>query len=294
MTYRSYLFPSWSAFTAQSAVVLACAILASAVLSSPVFAGVVFEIETTDHGQSPPKVETIQAYVEGKSLKMEITNGKKGAQNDEAIFRGDRRQMIVVDHTNKSYMVIDQDMVQGVSGQVNSALEQARKALENVPADQRAMVEEMLKRQMPQQTVAQPNVEIRKTGKTGKHLTYPFQQYEVWIGDRKEDELDITAWKNIEGGEDVADVFLEMSSFFRELMDSLGELGGGAGAGFGQQDLFFDHLTEVDGFPVRSRDFHEDGSLEDETALRSARRMEIDPDAFEPPSGYKRQEMFPN
>ena len=29
-----------------------------------------------------------------------------------------------------------------------------------------------------------------------------------------------------------------------------------------------------------------------ETVLRSARRQNIDPNAFDPPSGYKRQEMF--
>lgn len=54
----------------------------------------------------------------------------------------------------------------------------------------------------------------------------------------------------------------------------------------------FEHMKELGGFPVVTRDFADDGSLEGETALRSARRQTIDPDAFEPPSGYRRQEMF--
>ena len=52
-------------------------------------------------------------------------------------------------------------------------------------------------------------------------------------------------------------------------------------------------MKELGGFPVVTSEFGEDGSLEGESALRSAKRQTIDPDAFEPPSGYKRQEMLP-
>ena len=46
------------------------------------------------------------------------------------------------------------------------------------------------------------------------------------------------------------------------------------------------------GFPVVTRELGDDDSLEGESILRSARRQTLDPDAFEPPSGYKRREMF--
>ena len=71
-------------------------------LASPLQAGVVYEIEVKDHEQSPPKTESIQAAVEGRHLKMGIASGGKGAQG-EMIFRGDRREMVVVDHDNRSY-----------------------------------------------------------------------------------------------------------------------------------------------------------------------------------------------
>ena len=37
-----------------------------------VMPGVVYEIEVKDHEQSPPKLESMEAAVEGKNLKMEI------------------------------------------------------------------------------------------------------------------------------------------------------------------------------------------------------------------------------
>jgi hypothetical protein len=51
-------------------------------------------------------------------------------------------------------------------------------------------------------------------------------------------------------------------------------------------------MKELGGFPVVTRDFGNDGALKVETVLRSAKRQTIEPSAFEPPSGYKRQEMF--
>ena len=44
-------------------------------MAGPLAAGVVFEIEVTDHEQSPPKSESIQAAVEGGNLKMGVASG---------------------------------------------------------------------------------------------------------------------------------------------------------------------------------------------------------------------------
>ena len=97
----------------------------------------------------------------------------------------------------------------------------------------------------------------------------------------------------MEGGSDVVDAFEDMADFFREVMGSFSGTGLGRGVGGPSvDDNVFEHMKELGGFPVVTRDFGDDGSLEGETALRSAKRQTIDPDAFEPPSGYKRQEMF--
>jgi hypothetical protein len=53
----------------------------------------------------------------------------------------------------------------------------------------------------------------------------------------------------------------------------------------------FEHLTAMNGFPVVTREFADDGSLESETVLRSARREQLDPVEFDPPPGYDREDM---
>ena len=265
------------------------ACLAIVLILSPLLGGVVYEIDVTDHEQSPPKVESMESAVEGRNLKMGIRVGEKGPERT-MIYRGDRREMVVVDHTNKSYFVMDQEQRKTIVGQLKQAMSQIQEALKNVPEDKRAMVEQMMKQRMPQQTPEGPKSELKKTGERSQKNGYPCVKYEVREDSRKVREFWVTDWGNVEGGGEVADVYKDMGEFFKEMMESFSGAGGGFSGGTGEG--FLEYMTEMDGFPAVTRNFGEDGLLEGESVLRSARRQTIDPDSFEPPSGYKRQEMF--
>jgi len=254
----------------------------------PLMAGVVYEIEVTDHEQSPPKSESIQVAVEGRNLKMGIASKGKGAQG-EMIYRGDRREMVIVDHENRSYVVLDQAAINAIGKQLNQFSRQMEEALKNVPADQRAMIEKMMKQKMPDAAPQRPQSEFRNTNEEAEHNGYPCVKYEVWRDGRKIRDVWVTDWDNVEGGSEVVNAFEDMADFFGDLMDAIPDMGGRSN----YDDHVFAQLKELGGFPVVTRDFDDDGSLEDESALRSSKRVTLDPDAFEPPSGYKRQEMFP-
>ncbi|MBT8136798.1 MAG: DUF4412 domain-containing protein [Gammaproteobacteria bacterium] len=262
-----------------------------ALIAQPLWAGVVFEVETTWHSGPDRGPETSEMSVEGSNLKMEIPPGDSGAGKDVAIWRGDRREMVFVDHRDKAYMVIDSSSAKDVRNQIGSQMQQAMKEvekhMEGLDPKQREMMQEMLKGKMPPGAASgmptRPTTEFRRTGERAKKAGYPCVRYDVLRDGEKIQELWVTDWDNVEGGEDAKDVFKDMNAFFEELGDSFG------GAGFG--DGQFDTFEEVNGFPVVTRDF-DDGSLESETTLRSARRQTLDPDAFEPPSGYKRRTML--
>ena len=263
----------------------------SALVSAHLMAGVVYEIEVTDHEQSPPKTSEMEIAAEGRHLKMGIAPGESGRAGGDAIWRGDRREMVVVDHEDRSYVVIDEEMIESLAGRIGGVLSQVEEALKNVPDDQRAMVERMMKQRMPQQAPKLPVTAVNRTSELADRNGYPCVKYEVLIDGRLIRRLWVTDWDNIEGGDDVADVFREMAGFFRQLMESIGQAAGGlfqgdAGAGF------IAELGEIDGFPVVTEELGDDGSLEKESGLRSARRRTLDPAAFEPPSGYKRRSML--
>lgn len=282
----------------QAAVLIVGAIL----LASPVVAGVVFEVETTYHSGSARGPESSQMSVEGKNMKMEILPGASGASGDrkeEAIFRGDRRQMVVVDHRDKAYMVIDGESVQQLGGQVQGQMQQAmkelEKRLEGLDPKQREAMEKILKQGFGQAGAgAMPKrspSEFRNTGERATRQGYPCVRWDVTRDGEKVRELWVTDWDNVRGGRQVVDAFQEMADFVGELMDSFSQMAGG-GNFFGAGKNPIEDFTGAGGFPVVTRSF-EGGELESETVLESATERDLDPDAFEPPKGYRLRTMGP-
>jgi hypothetical protein len=261
--------------------------LAAILAVTPVLAGVVFEIDVTDHEQSPPRTESIQAAVEGQKLKMGVAGGGRGGEVD-LIYRGEQREIVVVDHERKAYQLMDEKTMRQLAGQVSGAMQQMQEALENVPEEQRAAIEQMMKQRMPRPPPAQPESELRKTGESAIHNGYPCVKYVLLRDGRTVSELWVTDWSNVEGGSEVVEAFEEMAEFFREMLDSLPDMAGGPGF----DHTMFTHMKGLGGFPGVTRELGADGSLEGESVLRSAKRRTIAAAEFEPPAGYQRQSLL--
>lgn len=263
--------------------------LAVLFIAAQVSAGVVFEIETKNHESSDPG--SVQTYVDGKNLKMLITTGNEH-QSNEMIFRGERREMVVIDHEEKSYMIIDEAMIRSIGEQLSGVEAQMREALKNVPPEQRAMMEKMMKGRMPPQAAspARPKVELRRTSESDTRNGYPCMKYEATLDGRKVREIWVTPWDNVEGGDEAVEAFEAMAEFFAEMRDSMPRFGSDEN----QNDNPFENMKEMNGFPVVSYEYATDGSLESESSLSSSTRRSVDPEEFEPPSGYKLRQMMPN
>lgn len=100
-------------------------------------AGVVYEIETTDHEQSTPKTESIQAAVEGLYLKMGIGSSRDDDEG-EMIFRPDRGSK------GKLYVKQKDGTIISVDG-AGDGMSLGGATPPGIDAKQRRMMEEMLK-----------------------------------------------------------------------------------------------------------------------------------------------------
>lgn len=255
--------------------------------------GVVFEIEVTDHRKSPPSTEITEMSIEGSNIVIQNQTTAKSKHPSKTIFRGERREVIMVDDKEKGYYVMDEAAMKSLAGQAAAAMQQMEEALKNVPADQREMVEKMMRERMPNTGVGQPaaNTEVKKTGEKAQKAGYPCVKYQVLRDGQKIRELWITDWDNIDGGAEAGVAFKEMGAFFDKLWNSMPAFASG---GFlGGSDNPYSEMNFDLGFPVEGSSFDEDGSLDQEWQLKSARRERLDPSAFEPPSGYKRRSMGP-
>ena len=270
------------------------------------FAGVVFEVETTYHAGSPG-VESSEMMIEKPNIKMEIAHGQSGSESgkmDTAIFKGDSRQMVVINHEEQYYMVMDKawidQMGTGVKDVMSEAMQEMEKHMAGMDPKQKEMLGGLLKGKiggdpggiMPPPTQREKG-ELRNTGETATKNGYPCVKYEVLRGGEKVRELWVTDWDNVQGSADAKAVFADMASFYEEMMDSLSGMPAFGGGGFfDPDDHAMDIFANVDGFPIVTREF--DGEeLESETVLKSVTKRDLDPDAFEPPKGYRLRTMGP-
>jgi hypothetical protein len=258
-------------------------VIALLVAVLPASAGVLYEVESTAGGTAT------QTAIAVDGLLMKLDTASPGTDwNGDMIFRGDRREMVIVNHDEKSYFVIDQEQMRKLAGAVNQAMASMEQALASMPESQRARMEKMMMSRMQGMGAPREPSELKKTGDTGTVNGYPCVKYEVWRSGVRERELWVTDWDNVAGGEEVAGVFYEMASFMTEMLDSLPKMGGQRSLG----DPTFEHMKEMNGFPIRTVEYGNDGEVDAESTLQSSREADLDPSQFEPPKKYKRKDLM--
>ncbi len=254
-----------------------------ALATLPASAGVLYEVESTFGGTT----NTTGIAVEGMRMKMDVATSSAD-WNGDMLFHGDSREMIVVDHDKKSYFVIDQEQLEKLASSINQAMSSMEQALAALPEGQRAKMEQMMKSRMPATAEPRAPSELKKTGASDTVNGFGCEIYEVWRSGVRERELCVTDWRNVAGGEEVAEVFSEMGEFMTEMLDSLPKMGDGRSFG----DAAYEHLKETDGFPVRTREYGDDGILDGQSTLLSSKEVDFDAADFEPPNDYKRQDLM--
>jgi hypothetical protein len=258
-------------------------------------AGVVFDIETKNNDTSPPQITNTRVLVEGRLLKLQ-TAIPGNQQPTEMIFRGDRREMIIIDHRTRSYIVMDQQAMQALSAQMNQAFGQMNAAMQNLTPEQRAMAGQMMNGRNPvtqvgAQVTQQSPITVRQLNNRTTVYNYPSTLVEVSRDGRCISNLWITPWQNIDGAQELGTAFIDLAAFSDELMKSLPTT-----PGMQQQlpDNPFSALHKINGFPVAGRNYRNDGTVASETALRATQKASIGPGEFQPPAGYQQNKLFGN
>ena len=260
----------------------ALAFLVAVMACTTASAGTVFQLELREYSEDPPREGSMALTTEGESARME-TSYADGRDAGGMIFLGDAGQMIALDHAEREYYVLDEAGMQKMAGEVGSAM---REALEGMPPEQRAMVEQMMKSRMPQ--AATDPVTLHRTGGSATVNGYACTSYQLRRAGATVQELCVADWGDIEGGRDAAEAMTRMGRFFQDLVQQLSDaLGMDV---LGEQQQFLAHLEELDGWPVLVREFDEDGELWSEVRLVSAETTNVDPELFQAPAGYRRTE----
>ncbi len=200
-----------------------------------------------------------------------------------AILQADT--LSVLDPAEKSYVVLDRAAMERMGSQVNGAMALANATLAKLPPEQRAMLEQMLKEQIPGAPVGKP-VEM-KVVDTGRSETVDGRSCRVWEV-RLDGVLDqqhcVVPFDSLPGDEDVRGAFERMGRFFESMQAALPAYAAAAATEF-------DSLARLGGFPVLTRDFERGKPTGNETRVETWREESVPASMFEVPPGYRKRDL---
>ena len=253
------------------ALTTAAALVACAASARAADGVLITEKTTTSNGTS----ETSQVQIEKTRMRAEAAGANNARQ--VVIFDGTAQVMRLIDMDKKTYTEMTKADVDRMADQMAGAMAQMQDALKNLPPEQRAQMEQMMRgRGMP---AAAPAVQYRKTG-TDKVGKWTCDKYEGTVNGQKTSEVCTVSPAAL--GFTVADfeVTRQMADFFKKLMpqnaDQLFRLG--------SDDQGFS------GIPVRQ--VHTVAGMTVTSELVDVARQNFPDSTFAVPAGFQKQ-AFP-
>jgi len=247
-------------------------------------AGVTMDMVTRDGaGQT---IDTAKIYAQAGNVRIDNT-GRKKSENVSMIFVGD--QVLMLNHKDKSYTVMDKAMLEKMTSQMSAAMQEMEKQLAQVPPEQRAMVEQMMKGQMqgmmPKQSAPPAPPRVEKGG-PAEWQSYSCTKYTIYEGGQKSQEICAASLDQIEGSDEIMGAFRSMAEFVKKMSESLPFP---MASGMAQNPTGM--MDQIDGFPVHTIQF-EKGSVSQEISFESIAEQVLEDSLFTAPSGYKKQDLF--
>jgi hypothetical protein len=242
-------------------------------------------VQKFTYADKPP--QTHQMQIDQHHLRTESAgaNGQKVA----VIFDGDRQVMTMINDATKSYFEMSKADLDAASAQITGAMAQMQEAMKNMPPEQKARMEAMMKGRMggagapAAPAAARPQFKKTGTATVGK---WTCDVYEGYTNGQKTHEVCTVDPKAL--GFTTADfqVTRDMAAFFKQFAGQLQQ--------FQSQSQTFTMGTMEDqgfsGIPIRSVSTTSGGQVTFE--ITDAHREAFTAATFQPPAGYQKTEMF--
>jgi hypothetical protein len=236
--------------------------------------GVLFVQKETRGGQAT----TTQIQMDKDHIRVESrSNG------DESAFVFDSPKQIarMINISKKTYTEMTKAEMEQMGGQINSAMAQMQEQMRNLPPDQRAIMEQMMRgRGMPGAAAAPPKVEYKQTG-TDKVGQWTCTKYEGSVGGQKTTEVCTVDAKELGMAPADFEAARQLSDFMKAMMPQSGDT------------PFVNGTTQDQGFsgvPVR-RTAYRNGAVESATEITEVRKQAFPASTFDAPAGFRKEAM---
>jgi len=249
------------------------------------YGDVVFDMDQKEPGTGT--TGRSEGKVKGKNIRLDYYR-KGDVPDGSMVFRGDQGKLIMINHEDKTYIVLDEAAMEALGSRMDQVMSQMEEALKDVPPEKRDMVRKMMKERMPGTAWGEAQeLQIKKAG-SGKVDGYSCTKYDIYKGDEKTMQHCVAPWDKIDGGSEMKSAMLGMGDFMDQMAEKFSRSSSIAGPGVQSERNMFKQLRKLDGFPVQTIIYAQDKAV-GESNLVSSKEETVDPAAFEPPPGYSLQ-----
>jgi hypothetical protein len=236
--------------------------------------GILIVQQTTTGGGAP---QTHRVQIDAKRMRAEGT----GPTGDKQIvvFDGVKQVMMLIDEGRKTYTEMAKADIDALGAQMSGMMAQLQEQLKNMPPEQRAQMEAMMKgRGAVMPGMAPVKTQYRKTG-AGTVGTWTCDKYEGYAGEKKVSEICTVDPKVLGFTAADFDVSREMAAFFKKIVPT------------GAAEMFSVGSTELgfSGVPVRTVSFN--GPQPITSDVTEVRRQTFPDTLFQAPAGYQKTDM---
>lgn len=247
-------------------------------LASPVKAGILMVEETESFFDNERTKKQDMIYIDRDRIRVDT----KGDDIDETyIFRKDKGVFWVIDNREKTLTEMTLEDLHKMKGQIDEAMRMFEEQMKDLPPEQRKMIEDMMKGQMPAQPIEEKIV-YKKVASKEKVNKWVADKYAGYEGGVKVEEVWTTDWKALGLSKDDFKVFEEMAKFFSEPSGDKGPF-----LKPGSEE--WEKEQGYPGIPVKSIEYSR-GQVSAITELKEVKKQDFKSSLFEVPSGLKRME----
>ncbi len=253
------------------------ALLTLWICASSLNAGILIVSRETAFGSPEEENITSRLYLDKDRIRVEMGENETG---DVVIYRMDQRVFWILNNQNKTYMEITEQDLKKMAGTMNEAMQNMQEAMKDLPPEQRAMMEEMMKGNLPAEKTRTTYKKVSSGEKVGEWTTDKYIAMnetdvveEVWTA-----QPEALGLKK----EDFAGLY-KMSELFSQY--------------FKDTDFYHPIILEdqaqpgdYSGLPLRIITYSR-GMKMHQTEVKEIKRQNFQASLFDLPAGYSKQEM---
>ena len=241
-------------------------------------AGTVIQQQELQPGGSQAR-QQVTIYVDAGKLRVEGEN--PGSGKYALIFDQAKQVTWMADLGKGTYMEFTAAQVQGMANQMQSAMRQMEAEMANMPPDQRAMMEQMMKGRMGAMGGgAAPPKTVREKAQGVKVGAFTCTRYEVLTGGQLSQEVCAAPVGDLKLDPAAYETFKALAEFYEPLTRQIPRGNWTAPSG----------LSQIQGFPVQTISY-EGQRPTSEWRLVSIENRSLDAALFTLPAGLKKTEM---